>query len=264
MPAWRRGRSRHLRQSSAHLPARQGAPRHRDMGRASSSVDRSAPSRRHRGQDMCDGSQPASHPRRSSPAPSSSARYRPNDVSGRHESATRRAAAGRCRAWQDRSLTAFPVQAGRIARWREPPHCAWRRHDRAPTDVRRAIRESECGLFSAHKPRVRSAAMTRSWLQPAWQRGLERVVRRSSSADEDSLLRHSPSLAVCSVRRAWSASATRLASSKVLAEPILRSFQAPCPVLISRRTLNQFAVVHHGGGGHHFGGGLKRPQIKSL
>ena len=77
----------------------------------------------------------------------------------------------RCRARRDRSRPAFRLPASQIARWRARPRCAWRRRDRAcaRSDVRRA-HARERGPFSAHRPRDRSAAMTRSWSQPAWQR----------------------------------------------------------------------------------------------
>ena len=39
-----------------------------------------------------------------------------------------------------------------------------------PLGVRLAICKSERAWFLAHRPRRRSAAMTRSWSHPAWQR----------------------------------------------------------------------------------------------
>ena len=128
-------------------------------------------SRSRRAPDRCDELPAACRQRRASPAPPSPAICRPRGASDRDGSAARRGPAGGCRARRDRSRPAFPVPAWRIARWRVRPRFAWCRLDRA---CARRARGGPCakadgGPSLAHRPRPRSAAMTRSWSQPAWQ-----------------------------------------------------------------------------------------------
>ncbi len=112
--AWRQGRSRCLRRPSRHRRLAQVAQRRHGRGRASSSEDRPALCRNHRGQGRCGGSPSGASSTRVSPAQPSPARCRPKDASAQYDSGASPVEADKVHARRDKSRPACRRAASQL------------------------------------------------------------------------------------------------------------------------------------------------------